>query len=89
MQNTSTSSQPNFSRIIHGHWRLLEWNLSPQALLTLVSQALELGISTIDYADIYGDYSCESIFGEALSIQPGLRKDLQLISKCGIKLMSK
>ena len=88
MQNTSTSSQPNFSRIIHGHWRLLEWNLSPQALLTLVSQALELGISTIDYADIYGDYSCESIFGEALSIQPGLRKDLQLISKCGIKLKS-
>jgi predicted oxidoreductase len=88
MQNTSNSSQPNFSRIIHGHWRLLEWNLSPQALLTLVSQAMELGISTIDQADIYGDYSCESILGDALSIQPGLRKDLQLVSKCGIKLMS-
>jgi predicted oxidoreductase len=88
MQNTSNSSQPNFSRIIHGHWRLLEWNLSPQALLTLVSQAMELGISTIDYADIYGDYSCESILGDALSIQPGLRKYLQLVSKCGIKLMS-
>jgi predicted oxidoreductase len=88
MQNTSNSSQPNFSRIIHGHWRLLEWNLSPQALLTLVSQAMELGISTIDQADIYGDYSCEAMFGEALAIQPGLRKYLQLVSKCGIKLMS-
>ncbi len=88
MEISSTSSQPNFSRIIHGHWRLLEWNLSPQALLTLVSQALELGISTIDQADIYGGYRCEAILGEAVSIQPGLRKDLQLVSKCGIKLMS-
>lgn len=89
MEISSTSSHPNFSRIIHGHWRLIEWNLSPQALLTLVSQALELGISTVDYADIYGDYSCEAMFGEALAIQPRLRKDLQLVSKCGIKLMSK
>lgn len=88
MQNSSIPSQPNFSRIIHGHWRLREWNLSAQKLLTLVSQAQELGISTIDQADIYGDYSCEAIFGDALKLNPGLRKELQIVSKCGIKLLS-
>ena len=88
MQNSAVPSQYQFSRIIHGHWRLRDWNLSSQELLTLVSQALELGISSIDQADIYGDYSCEAIFGDALKLDPGLRKELQIVSKCGIKLLS-
>tara|TARA_B110000881_G_scaffold183092_1_gene170147 strand:- start:799 stop:1578 length:780 start_codon:yes stop_codon:yes gene_type:complete len=47
-----------------------------------------MGITSFDHADIYGDYSCEKIFGDALHLQPSLRKDMQIITKCGIKLRS-
>jgi len=47
-----------------------------------------LGVSTFDHADIYGNYSCEKLFGDALSLKPELRKEIKLITKCGIKLQS-
>ena len=74
------------SRIVHGHWRLKDWNLSAQQLLQLTEQAIDLGITTFDHADIYGNYSCEQLFGDALSIKKELRKAIQIITKCGIKL---
>ena len=74
------------SRIVHGHWRLKDWNLSAQQLLQLTEQAIDLGITTFDHADIYGNYSCEQLFGDALSGKKELRKAIQIITKCGIKL---
>lgn len=76
------------SRIIHGHWRLSEWKLSPQELLKLTEQTIELGITSFDHADIYGDYSCEQLFGNAIALKKGLRDKIQIITKCGIKLVS-
>lgn len=76
------------SRIIHGHWRLSDWNLSAQELLQLTEQIVEVGITTFDHADIYGNYTCESLFGEALKLKKGLREKIQIITKCGIKLKS-
>lgn len=76
------------SRLVHGHWRLVDWKLSNQELLKFTQQVIELGITTFDHADIYGDYSCERLFGEALKLKKELRKDIQLITKCGIKLIS-
>lgn len=76
------------SRIVHGHWRLSDWNLNNQEILKLSEQAIELGITTFDHADIYGNYSCEKLFGDALDLKPSLRKNIQLITKCGIKLTS-
>ena len=76
------------SRIIHGHWRLADWKLSDQQLLKLTEQSIELGVTSFDHADIYGNYSCESLFGDALSLKPSLRDEIQIISKCGIKLES-
>ncbi|MGZ2371570.1 aldo/keto reductase [Ancylomarina sp. YFZ004] len=76
------------SRIIQGHWRLADWNLSNQELLKLTEQSIELGVTSFDHADIYGNYSCESLFGNALSLKPSLRDKIQIISKCGIKLES-
>jgi predicted oxidoreductase len=32
---------------------------------------------------------CEEIFGKALSLKPSLRNDIQIVTKCGIKLVSK
>ncbi len=77
-----------FSRIVHGLWRLAEWNLSDQEVLRLTEQAVELGVTTFDHADIYGNYRCEKMFGDALSLKQGLRKQIEIVTKCGIKLVS-
>jgi len=77
------------SRIVHGHWRLADWNLSSQELLKLTEQSVDLGVTTFDHADIYGDYSCEEMFGNALKLAKHIRPKIQIISKCGIKLLSK
>lgn len=76
------------SRLALGFWRMHEWNMSPQQRLALIEQSLEMGVSTLDHADIYGDYRCESLFGEALTLKPALRENMQLVSKCGIRLPS-
>lgn len=77
------------SRIAHGYWRMLNWKLSKQEILNLLEACLDMGITTIDQADIYGDYNCEKDFGDILSAKPALRKKLQIVTKCGIKLVSK
>ncbi|NQU34364.1 MAG: aldo/keto reductase [Bacteroidetes bacterium] len=89
MKNKITLSRNlKSSRIVHGHWRLSDWDLSSKELLKLVQQTMHLGITTFDHADIYGNYTCERIFGDALRLAPDLRKDIQIITKCGIKLIS-
>lgn len=76
------------SQLVSGHWRLAEWKLSDQELLALTMQTVELGITTFDHADIYGNYSCEKLFGNALSLDKSLREGIQIVTKCGIKLKS-
>ena len=82
------SSKVQMSRIVHGHWRLAEWNLSKKEILSLVERVYDLGVSTIDHADIYGGFTCEELFGEALALNKGLRKKLQIVTKCGIQFVS-
>lgn len=79
---------PHFSRVVLGLWRMADWSMSPQQRLTLLEQALELGITTIDQADIYGDYQSEALLGETLALAPSLRQRVQIVTKCGIKLLS-
>jgi predicted oxidoreductase len=78
----------NLSPIVAGVWRLREWKLDTPGLVRWIEQALELGIASFDHADIYGGYSVEATFGEALAASPGLRNRMQLVTKCGIKLIS-
>lgn len=79
---------PEFSRIVLGLWRLAEWQTTPQETLALLQQSIEIGVTTIDHADIYGDYRGEALFGEALALSPQLRHRMKIVSKCGIKLVS-
>lgn len=76
---------PIFSRIISGAWR---WNLEESKVLLLIKASLDAGITTFDHADIYGDHSNEEIFGNVLKKNPSLRKELQIVTKCGIKFPS-
>lgn len=78
------ASNLEFSRIIQGFWRLAEWNMSKQELLSFIENCMDMGITTFDHADIYGGYTCESLFGEALQLQPSLRENMQIVTKCGI-----
>ena len=80
---------PSFSPLIVGYWRLLEWGMTPQQLVAFIEHHLSLGISTVDHADIYGDYGCEAAFGDALRLAPALREKLQIVTKCGIATRAK
>lgn len=80
---------PAFSPLIMGYWRLMEWGMTPQQLVQFIHQHLSLGITTVDHADIYGDYQCEAAFGDALRLAPELRQQLQIVTKCGIATRAK
>lgn len=77
---------PEFSRLAAGFWRLHEWNMSSSELIEFIETCLEAGITTMDHADIYGDYHNEGSFGKALKERPDLREKLEIVSKCGICL---
>ncbi len=76
------------SEFIQGYWRLAEWNMSAQQRLAFLKQHLELGITSVDHADIYGGFICEQLFGEALALEPALRQQLEIVTKCDIKFRS-
>lgn len=79
---------PEFSRIVLGLWRLVSWNMSVSERVQFLQVALELGITTIDQADIYGDYLSETLLGEAFAAAPYLRQQFQIVTKCGIQFPS-
>ena len=79
---------PRLSPIVAGCWRLAEWSWTPQQTLAWIEQCAEVGVTSFDHADIYGGYTVEARFGEALALAPSLRDRLQLVTKCGIKLVS-
>jgi predicted oxidoreductase len=88
MEKVKLAEGLEFSRIIHGQMRILDWNMSGADLLKFTEQIMELGIDTFDNADIYGDYSCEELFGRALQLKQSIRDKMILVTKCGIKIMS-
>jgi predicted oxidoreductase len=77
---------PELSRIAAGMWRLDGWEHRGEKLADWIEEAVDLGVTTFDHADIYGGYICEGIFGEALALRPGLRDRIELVTKCGIRL---
>ncbi|MBU2899148.1 aldo/keto reductase [Vibrio hepatarius] len=80
---------PEFSELIQGYWRLAEWKMSPKKRLSFLKQHIDLGITTVDHADIYGNYQCESLFGEALKLEPSIRDQIEIVTKCNIMLCDK
>ena len=85
---TTSAGGLSLSRIVAGMWRMNEWNMTPQQRLAFIEQCLAMGVTSFDHADIYGGYGVEAVFGEALALKPSLRGQMQLVSKCGIKLVS-
>lgn len=88
MEQIKLSDTLHISRIIQGFMRLPEWNMSKEERLYFIEQCIDMGVTSFDHADIYGNYTCEELFGEAIALKPQLRDKFQLITKCGIKKVS-
>lgn len=84
----TSSHGPQLSRIVAGMWRMTEWGMTVTQRIGFIEQCIALGVTSFDHADIYGSYGVEGLFGEALRAQPSLRDRIELISKCGIKLVA-
>ncbi|WP_274017568.1 aldo/keto reductase [Vibrio parahaemolyticus] len=77
---------PEFSELVQGYWRAADWGMTAQERLSFLKQHIELGITTVDHADIYGNYECEALFGEALALDKSVRDQIQIVTKCDINL---
>ena len=79
------------SPIAWGMWRLAENGRSAAEAAQLVHAALDAGITLLDTADIYGFYGsggfgeAEALLGEVLAAEPGLRAQIVLATKGGIR----
>src|SRR3569832_402990 len=79
-----TPGGPEVSRMVYGTWRLLDTKPDPQEINRRLHTCVELGITTIDTAEIYGLYEVEKLLGTALALSPGLRDRLEIVTKAGI-----
>lgn len=77
---------PEFSRLAFGTWRLFDdaEASTPAGLLERFKACLDLGITTIDTAEIYGLYRVEELIGAALALDPGVKSKMEIITKAGI-----
>ncbi|NBC56679.1 MAG: aldo/keto reductase [Bacteroidetes bacterium] len=82
--------EQHFSRIIQGcmTWGVWGKNFNTSEMAKRISENVDLGVTSFDHADIYGDYTTEEAFGHALSQSQISREKIQLISKCGIQLVN-
>ncbi|MGJ8560361.1 MAG: aldo/keto reductase [Litorimonas sp.] len=75
----------DISRIVYGLWRLTEDPAHTTALAhAKIEACLAQGITTLDQADIYGDYACEEALGDVFGTTPMLRDQVEIVTKCGI-----
>jgi predicted oxidoreductase len=54
----------------------------------IINDCIENDITSFDHADVYGDYTTEAEFGAALKTMKSVRSKIQLITKCGIQILS-
>ena len=89
MASESKLSKLHFSRIVLGTMRMTEWGakMTWKEADQLLRKCLAFGITTLDTADIYGNYTVESLLGEVFQHDPQLREQFQIVTKCGIKLV--
>ncbi len=80
----------NFSRVIAGTMKWGRWGVAydRSGYERMIEGCLALDVTSFDHADIYGGYTTEGEFGAVLQAKPHLRQQMQLITKCGIKMLA-
>ena len=85
MERVNFSSELTLSRLVYGMWRIGDdADTSPTHVEAKIRACLEQGITSFDQADIYGGYTAEAVLGGALRSNPGLRNQMEIVTKCGI-----
>ena len=85
MERVALSNKLEFSRLIYGMWRLTEdGDTSAKHVEAKIQTCLDQGITTFDQADIYGDYTAETVMGAALKANRSLAKQIEIVTKCDI-----
>lgn len=69
-------------------WGTWGANFTTSQYQNIIDQCIEIGLNEFDHADIYGDYTTEAAFGEALKGNSSLRSKMKIITKCGIKMVT-
>ena len=85
MERVTLSPSLKMSRIVYGMWRVADdADTSVKHVEAKINACLDQGITTFDQADIYGDYSAESVLGATLRSVPSLRAKMEIVTKCDI-----
>lgn len=69
-------------------WGVWGENFTTQQYEQIINQCLEIGLDIFDHADIYGHYTTEADFGNALKGNTSLRGQIKIITKCGINMLT-
>lgn len=80
------------SRLAYGAWRIAGTQEPKEVTGERVAAgeaallaACEAGYTLFDFADVYCHGVCEAIFGQVLKERPGLRDQILIATKCGIR----
>lgn len=85
MDRVSLNNDVSLSRLVYGMWRVGDdANTSAEFVEAKIQACLDQGVTTIDQADIYGEYSAEAILGSALKANPSVRSKVEIVTKCDI-----
>jgi len=75
---------PLVSRLAQGWASAVRRGLTVAEATRHVHACLEVGITTMDNAAIYGGGQGETLLGEALAAEPGLRDRVEIVTKCSV-----
>ncbi|MBT5536656.1 aldo/keto reductase, partial [Candidatus Poribacteria bacterium] len=75
---------PTFSRIAQGYASSSGWDYDADEMARFIEAGLDVGITTLDTAAIYGGGRAEMLLGDALERHPALRDRVEIVTKCGI-----
>jgi predicted oxidoreductase len=81
---TIADGGPTFSRIAQGFGSAMRWGMNPHEILEHVSECVDLGVTTLDIAAVYGGGQAEILLGKAFGLNPALRDQVQIVTKCSI-----
>jgi len=69
-------------------WGVWGENFTTSQYEQIINQCLAIGLDIFDHADIYGHYTTEADFGNALKGNTNLRSQIKIITKCGINMLT-
>jgi predicted oxidoreductase len=85
MERVELADGLSFSRLVYGMWRIGDDpDTSEKHVRAKIDACLAQGITTLDQADIYGDYTAEAVLGQSLKADPSLRGQVEIVTKCDI-----